>query len=240
MSELRVGTFYGIGVGPGDPELLTLKALRLIQTLPILFVPVARAGAPSYARTIAQTHLDSRQQPIVDLVFAMHEEPERMAARWMVNAEKIAASLGAGHDAGFLTEGDPSTYSTFVHVSGALHAIRPDVPVVVVPGISSPQAAAARLQLPLADRAERLVILPASYERDDLRSILTTFDTVVLLKVAPVIDALVDLLEDLDLVERAAFVSRVGRPDEVCVRDVRSLRGQQLDYFSLLIVRRMR
>lgn len=240
MSDQRVGTFYGIGVGPGDPELLTLKAHRLIQSLPILFVPVARPGSPSYARAIVEPYLDSRRQSVVELVFAMREEPERMAAQWVVNARRIARELAEGHDVCFLTEGDPSLYSTFGHVAGALQAIRPDVPVVVVPGISSPQAAAARFQLPLADRDERLAILPASYERADLRTVLTTFDTVVLLKVARVLDSVLDVLEEVGRIDQATLVTRVGRPDEVCVRDVRRLRGQKVDYFSLLIVRRMR
>jgi len=234
----QIGTFYGIGVGPGDPELLTIKAHRLIRSLPILFVPVARSGAPSYARTIVDAYLDPNRQQIVELVFAMRGDDERMAAQWRVNARSIADELAAGRDAGFLTEGDPLLYSTFVHLAGALGEIRPDAPVVVIPGISSLQAAAAAVRVPLADRDERLAILPANYDSAELRTVLATFDTVVLLKVASVIDCVLDLLEELDLTDRSVFVSRVGRPEEVRVRDVRSLRGQKLDYFSLLIVRR--
>lgn len=238
MSSQERGTFYGIGVGPGDPELLTLKAYRLLRSLPLLYVPVARPGAPSYARTIVEAYLDPSRQQIVELVFAMRAEHARMAEQWQINARRIAEALAEGRDAGFLTEGDPMLYSTFAHVAGALRVIRPDASIVVVPGVSSPQAAAAAFQIPLADRDERLAILPASYERAGLRTVLATFDTVVLLKVASVIDQVLDLLEELGLTEQARFVSRVGRPEEVCVHDVRSLRGQKLDYFSLLIIRR--
>lgn len=238
MSSRQGGTLYGIGVGPGDPELLTLKAHRLLRSLPLLYVPVARPGAPSYARTIVEGYLDPSRQQIVELVFAMRAEHERMAEQWQTNGRLIANGLAEGGDAGFLTEGDSMLYSTFVHVAGALRAIRPDASVVVVPGISSPQATAATFQIPLADRDERLAILPASYERAGLRTVLTTFDTIVLLKVASVIDQVLDLLEELGLTDRARFVSRVGRPEETLVHDVRSLRGQKLDYFSLLIIRR--
>lgn len=238
MSGQHSGTFYGIGVGPGDPELVTLKAYRLLRSLPLLYVPVARPGAPSYARTIVEAYLDPSRQQIVELVFAMRAEPERMAEQWQSNARLIADALAEGGDIGFLTEGDPLLYSTFTHLAGALRAVRPDASIVVVPGVASPQAAAAAFQVPLADRDERLAILPASYEGPRLRTILATFDTIVLLKVASVIDQVLDLLDELGLTDRARFVSRVGRPEEICISDVRSLRGQKLDYFSLLIIRR--
>lgn len=232
------GTLYGIGVGPGDPELLTLKGLRLLRAAACVFVPVSRGGARSYARQIADEHLDPARQRIVELPFAMREDAERMAAQWRTNAETIAAGLATGADAAFLTEGDPMLYSTFTHVAAALRELRPDARVVAVPGVSSVHAAAAAAGVALADRDERLAVLPATYEGAGLRDALRAFDTVVLLKVAPVLDRVLDLLDELGLAERAVCVERCGRPEEVIVRDVRTLRGQTLDYFSLLIVRR--
>ena len=232
------GTLYGIGVGPGDPELLTLKGLRLLRAVECVYVPLSRHGTRSYARAIADEHLDPIRQRIVELPFAMRDGAERMAAQWRVNAETIAAGLAAGTDAAFLTEGDPMFYSTFVHVVGALRELQPDARVVVVPGVSSMHAAAAAAGIPLADRDERLAVLPATYEGAGLREALLGFDTVVLLKIAPVLDRVLDVLAELDLTDRAVCVERCGRPDESIVRDVRALRGRALDYFSLLIVRR--
>ncbi|HLH71937.1 MAG TPA: precorrin-2 C(20)-methyltransferase [Chloroflexota bacterium] len=240
MNRQTVGTLYGIGVGPGDPELLTLKAYRLLRELSLVYVPVARPGAPSYARTIVEAYLDPSRQQIVELVFAMREDHERMAEQWRINARRIADELVAGRDVGFLTEGDPLLYSTFVHVVTVLTDICPDVAVIVVPGVSSVQAAAAAVRVPLADRDERLAILPATYECTGLQTALATFDTVVLLKVASVIDRVLDLLEEVGLIDHAVYVSRVGWPEERLVHDVRSLRGQKLDYFSLLIIRSKR
>ena len=112
--------------------------------------------------------------------------------------------------------------------------------MVAVPGVSSAHAAAAAALVPLADGDERLAILPATYEHRRLREAFEQFDTVVLLKVASAFDRVLELLEELGLVGGAVFVSRCGQPGERIVRDVRSLKGQQLDYFSLMIVRRMR
>ena len=237
----RIGTFYGIGVGPGDPELLTLKAYRLIRTLPRLYAPVSRPGASSYAKSIVAEHLDPGHS-VVELPFAMRAAPGEMAAQWRANAAVITEDLRAGRDVGFLTEGDPLLYSTFVHLVGALKEVCPEAPVVAVPGVSSFQAAAAATGIPLVDRGERLAILPAGYEDLDdgagVREALERFDTVVLFKVASAIDQVIGLLEELGRTDRAVLVSRCGRPDEQIIRDVRSLRGRKLDYFSLMILRK--
>ena len=236
----RIGNFYGIGVGPGDPELLTLKAYRLIRTLPRLYAPVSRLSAPSYAKSIVAEHL-APGRSVDELLFTMRAEPVEMVAQWRSNAEVIAEDLWARRDVGFLTEGDPLLYSTFVHLLGALHEICPEAPVVAVPGVPSFLAAAAAIGMPLVDHDERLAILPASYENLDdgagVREALEQFDTVVLFKVASAIDRVIDLLEELGRTDRAVLVTRCGRPDEQIVRDVRSLCGRKLDYFSLVIIR---
>src|SRR5205085_7837234 len=114
------GTLYGVGVGPGDPELLTLKALRILQQVPVVFVPVARGGARSYARAVVEEHVDPARQQIVELVFAMRADPGTRSGRWRENARVIADHLAHGADAAFITEGDPMLYSTFGHIRGAL------------------------------------------------------------------------------------------------------------------------
>ncbi len=239
MKKNSIGTFYGIGIGPGDPELLTLKAHRLIKTLPRLYVPFSSSTGSSYARKIIQGYLDKSEQKLTELKFAMRGTTEEMARQWMVNGQIIANCLENGLDAGFITEGDPLLYSTFVHLGSIMKTICPQAPVIVVPGISSFQAAAAATNLSLADRDERLAIMPANYDPDGLLNALETFDTIILLKISSVIDKVLTLLEKLDLVKSAVFISRCGHADELIVRDVLTLRGQKLDYFSLLIVRRI-
>lgn len=235
---MTTGTLYGVGVGPGDPELITLKAYRLLQSVPVVFAPVARPGGRSMARTIAAPYLDGNRQRLVDLHFAMRSPAGERSAQWRRNAETIAETLDAGQDAVFLTEGDPMLYSTYLHIAGVLRTLRPDLPIVAVPGISSPYAAAALTGTPLADVDERLAVVTATYEGTRVREVLESFHTVVLLKVAPVMDAILDLLEEMNLIDHAVYVRRCGWPEQEVVRDVRRMRGREQDYFSLMIVRR--
>lgn len=238
MTATSLGTLYGVGVGPGDPELITLKALRVLQAVPVVFVPVPRAGAHSFAASIVRSHLDAARQRLQELVFAMRADTEEMEARWVRNADLIAEELREGHDTAFATEGDPMLYSTFGHVCRGLAEVLPEAPVVAIPGISSVTATACAARVPLADREERLAVIPAIYDRDGLRATLQSFDTTVLLKVSGAIDRVLDDLDALGLVDNAVLVSRCGLPEEAIVTDVRALRGQRIDYFSTLIVRK--
>jgi precorrin-2/cobalt-factor-2 C20-methyltransferase len=227
---------YGVGVGPGDPELMTLQAVRILQQVRWVFAPVARPGGESLALSIAAPHL-SRDAEVISLVFAMRSGPEAMAAQWHANAAAIAERLDTGGDAAFLTEGDPSLYSTFQHVAASLAAQRPGVRIVTAPGISSVQAVAARTGVPLADADDRLAVLPAVYDDGRLEAALREYDTVVLMKVAGALERVLDTLDGLGMTERAVCVVRCGQPGEQVIRDVRMLRGTKLDYFSTMIVR---
>ena len=232
-----LGTLYGVGLGPGDPELITVKALRILRSVPVVYVPVARAGADGLARSILSAHLTGPCPDLVELVFAMRSDRADQEQHWAAHARQIAEGLRAGRDAAFVTEGDQTLYSTFLHVAGAMAVELPEAHLVVVPGVSSVHAAAAAAGVTLADGDERLAVLPALYEGDDLARVLDSFDTVVLLKVAGAIDRVLDVLEEKGLVDRAVCVSRCGLPGEQIIHDVRTLRGARLDYFATLIVR---
>jgi precorrin-2/cobalt-factor-2 C20-methyltransferase len=230
----EAGTLYGIGLGPGDPELITVKGLRLLRAADVVFLPTRRADAASYAGRIAADYLAPERQSVVPLVYpagrgaTAHE-------RWNANADQIAARLRGGQVGAFLTEGDPLLYSTFVHALVPLRARHPDVNVRVVPGVWSGSAAAARLAEPLADGDDRVAVLPATYALSDLERVLTTFDTVVLLKPAGDLRALRTALARAGAT--AVWVERVGRPEERVVRDLSSLPDARPSYFSLVIAR---
>jgi len=230
------GTLYGVGLGPGDPELMTLKAARVIARVPVLAVPVKSPGAESFARGIARDHIRA-DHTLLELVFPMRSDPEVLRPHWERAAGALAAHLLAGRDAAFLCEGDPFTYGTFVHVFTQITRDHPHVPVRVVPGVSAYHAAAAATLTPLADTDDRVAVLPATYGVEVVEQVLERFDTVVLLKVKPVMDALLDLLERKGLTPHAVFVNRVGAEGEELVRDVATLRGRKLEYLSLLLVK---
>lgn len=235
--ERTSGTLFGISLGPGDPELITVKGLRLLQSAAAVFVPVAEVSDHSVAARIAGPLL-SEGQRITPLVFAMRRSAGERAAAWRTAAERIAEVLRTGSDAAFLVEGDALTYSTFAHLAAVLHDLDPTLPVTVVPGVTSFAAAAARTGAPLVDQDQRLTVVPAVHAAADLEATLRGTDAVVLMKVAGALDAVLDALEATGRAADAVFVEHCGLPDERVVADVHTLRGSRVDYFSLIIVRR--
>jgi precorrin-2/cobalt-factor-2 C20-methyltransferase len=230
------GTLTAVGMGPGDPELLTLKGLRLLRAAEIVVAPLRAEGATSYALEIAWPHLELSRQRVVSLLYPMRQGGSPDAEQWRFNARSIARELAAGADGAFICEGDPLLYSTFAPTLLALQDEFPALPVQVVPGISSVTAAAALAHLPLARLEERVAIVPATAPESEVRAALESFQTVILLKVAARFDRLLDLLEACGRAETAVLAERVGTPNERVERDLRALRGQRLDYFSLVVV----
>ena len=231
----RRGTLYGLGLGPGDPELITLKALRIMRSVPTLLLPVRREDDESYVWTIARPHLDAERQEVIRLAFPQARGESDLDVQWDRHAVRVLPLLDGGRDAAFLTEGDPMLYSTFLQLAARLRAAAPDLPIEIVPGVSSITAAAATAGQPLVSRGGRLAILPTLYAADELRRTLREFDTVVLLKVNRVLDEVVGVLDELGLADRALLVERCGRPDQRIVRGLRGFAGP-VDYFSLVIV----
>jgi precorrin-2/cobalt-factor-2 C20-methyltransferase len=245
---VKWGVLYGIGVGPGDPELLTLKGLRVLAQVPVIFYPTSTERADGFALEIlrqvfevepgrsalAERPLAERLRP---LVTTMPRGAEVDRPHWDEAAVSVGQVLQRGQDAAFITEGDPLLYSTFMHLRMALAERFPQAPVEVIPGISSVTAAAARALFPLAGMDERVGVIPATYDPDALARMLDTCDTVVLLKVSRVLDRVLDILEARGLLPQTVFVERCGTVDERVVSDVKSLRGQRVSYFSLLLVR---
>lgn len=231
-----IGHLYGVGVGPGDPELITLKAQRILSQVSVIFVPRKDAKHESYARSIISGLVENSNQRIVDLVFPMQKGT--LKPYWEEAVEKIWQHLALGKDCAFVTEGDALLYGTFAYILSIFQERHPEVTVEVIPGISSINAASARALLPLAISGERVAIIPATYEDEALRETLESFDTVVLLKVNTVFDRILDVLEEMKLADRCIYIRRCTTKDEEIVRNIRKLRGQELDYLSLLIVRR--
>ena len=235
--SVPVGRLYGVGVGPGDPELLTVKAQRVLQSVPVIWVPQAGVSVESYAYSIVKGIIDEDKQEVVRATFPTNDE-DAAGEVWRAAARELANRLEAGSDVAFITEGDPMLYSTFAYVLETILAEFPHLPVEVVPGVSSVMAAAASAVAPLVTHGQRLAILPAVYGIDDLREAIALYDTIVLMKVnRTLLDALANL-ERLGLAGRTIYVRRATTERERVVRDIRELTDEDLDYFSLLIIRR--
>ncbi len=230
-----MGCLYGVGVGPGDPELLTLKALKAIQSVPVICVPQASNMRDSYALTIVEDYVTSDQE-ILRAPFPT-DDADGAAKTWVEASKLVAERLAKGQDVAFLTEGDPMLFSTFSYVLSGVKEICPEAPVVIIPGISSVMAAAASSGAPLVTRGQKLAILPAAYGLDDLSEATSNFDTVVLMKVSPIIVKTLAELEGLGLTGQSTYVRRVTTEREKVIRDVTEIKEEDMDYFSLLIVR---
>ncbi|MBE9529532.1 MAG: precorrin-2 C(20)-methyltransferase [Proteobacteria bacterium] len=238
----RVGTFYGVGVGPGDPELLTLKALRVINSAGAIAVPIAKEGmsaTESRAFMVIAQEAELIGTEILELYLPMTREADTLESSRTEAAALVADRLSAGSDVVFITIGDPMLYSTFSYLVPLVKGAAPEADVQVIPGVSSINAAAAASSTPLAESGERVLVVPAAYSIEELRHWLEEFDTIVLMKIFRKIDELVDLLIDTGRAESSVFVSKVGWPDEEVVTDIRNLpKKERPDYFSMLIVRR--
>jgi precorrin-2/cobalt-factor-2 C20-methyltransferase len=226
------GTVYAIGLGPGDPELLTIKGQRLLREVDVIFVP-AQDQKESLARRILTPTGEAGK--IRELAFRMSKKPEENRARWQQHADTIAAAVAQGQSAAFATEGDPMLYSTFLHIYAQLLAYHPEVPVEIVPGVSSITAGAAVAHLPLADERRRVAIVPATGE---VMHAVATFDTIVILKVSAALDTVLKALDNTGRLMDAVYVERAGWPNQRIVKDVETLRKQKLDYFGQIIVTR--
>lgn len=232
MTKL-VGCLYGVGVGPGDPELLTLKAVRVLTHSPVVFTPQAAGSKDSLALSVARSYIDESHQRLIYASFVMGGTSDDV---WNDAAKRIVRHLHAGDDVAFLTQGDPLLYGSFMYVMEKVHAAHPEIPIEVVPGVTSITAAASRARTPLVSHGERLAVLPALYGIDDLRSVLQDYDTVVLMKVNERALAAVSQLEADGNLSRCVFIRRATTPQERIAYSLQELTPQDADYFSMLIL----
>jgi len=228
---------YGIGVGPGDPELITLKGYRLLQQTGIIAYPEANPGAGSYAGAIVEKLLDVSQKQMLPLVFPMTKDRAELDQKWNTAVEAVIKPLDEGNNVVFVSEGDPLFFSTFIHLMELVRQKRSAQEIRVVPGISSMHGASAALGWGLAVGDQKFAVIPATADMAGMADELDRHDTVVFYKVAKVVAPLVDLLRQKNLIDKSAIISKVSSADEKIYRDLNSL-PEKIPYLSLLVVRK--
>lgn len=226
----RPGTLYGLGVGPGDPELITLKALRLLRSCPVLAWPAPEQG-PSLARSIVAQHLPGGQ---TEIAMRMPMSVARFPAQEVYDraAAEIAGHLSDGRDVAVLCEGDPFFYGSFMYLFGRMVD---RFPVRVVPGVSSMMACSAVLDAPLAARNDVLTVVPAPVEEARLEAALATADAAAILKLGRHFAKVRDVLVRLDLAERARYVERATLGEQR-ILPIDAVDPAAVPYFSMILV----
>ena len=224
----------GIGVGPGDPELVTLKAARLVQELSVL-AHIGADGRPSRARRIVANLIPDG---MVELAADMPMRCAPDAARPVYDdlAVRIADQVALGRSVGFLCEGDPLLYGSFIAI---LDRLGDRLPVSVVPGITSVAAASSLARHALAQRDEVVTILPATAGDARLEQALASADSVAILKVGRHLPRIRTLLKRFELADHAQVVTEVGGAAETS-EPLSSVRTDRLPYFALILARRAR
>ncbi|MGK7906500.1 MAG: precorrin-2 C(20)-methyltransferase [Synechococcus sp.] len=230
----RLGRLLGIGVGPGNPNWMTIEGVNAIQSVAAIACPQDRQGQPGMAYRIACQQLGDKPLLALDLPFVTDEAVLETA--WLAAAEQVLPMLRQGEDVAFISEGDASFFSTFTYLARAVQQ-QADVNVQVLPGVCSPLAAAAALQIPLSMWDEGVAILPAIHRVDELEDLLDWADVVVLMKVSAVFDRAYAILESRGLLAQTGLVEWLGWPQQRVFKSIEGLRGYQPPYFSIAIVR---
>ncbi len=234
----KIGRLYGVGVGPGDPELLTLKARRVLTEVPVIFVPVKSEEDRSIAESIITDLSPDVKSKITRIILPMLRDKKKLQEYRQQAADIIWHHLSQGKDGAFVNIGDPLLYGTFIHVMKTLQMNHPEIEVEVIPGVSSINAAAARDVIPLASDDDNIAVISGNKKDEIIRNALENYDTVVFMKVNRVFGRLLGILEEMNLKDKSIYIRRCTTQEEEIVRDIDLLKGEKLDYFSLLIVRK--
>ena len=236
-------TLYIVGTGPGDPQLLTLKAAHVIRNSPVIVAPRGSRNGPSTALSIIEQIVQTGDKTVIQVHFPMKKiktgrEPDpEVRAAWNFAAKQVLHHLERGLDVCFPTLGDPAIYSTGYYLYDTICVIKPDVSVRFVPGIPAMSSCSAVIGEPICLGDEMVAVVPATFSDERLRDILLNFDTIVLMKVHRVLDRLVELLGSIDLLDRSVLVERAGTDEEMAYTSIESIKRPP-HYYSTIIVRK--
>ncbi len=230
MSASRL---VGVGVGPGDPDLVTVKGVKALQSADHVFVPVADSGEVGRAEATVVAHIDPAR--ITRLVFALTDDAARNSGAWDAAGAAVVAAIKDGGTAAFATIGDPNVYSTFTYLAHTVVALLPEVIIETIPGITAMQDLAARSGTVLVEGTERLALFPFTAGEQLLDDALRAFDTVVVYKGGREMTRVLDVVRSADRLDDAVYGARLGVEGEQ-VYAASDVESGPAPYLSTLIV----
>lgn len=240
-----VGKLYGVGVGPGDPELITLKAYEILRIVDVVCAPKARVDRPSHALEVVKPLLQDagKIQEILELIYPMIRDLGVLEAFWEMNSESIVSKLREGKDVAFVTMGDPMLYSTFIYTYRKVREKLPEADVEVIPGVTSLTACAAASKMPIAEDDETVALIPSTAEPEKVRELAKHADTLIFMKGVKNLEELTKALMECGFGEGSLVIMVKGYgtvQEEVKVGSLGELhRWDSRDtYFSTLMVKK--
>ena len=237
-------TLHCVGCGPGDPDLLTLKAINIIKNADVIFTPTARENKPSVALSIVEKFL-AKETEIRQLIFPMVKDYEKLREYWKSNAKEIADAVRNRKKAVYLTVGDPALYSTWIYIHKEMCKTHKDIDIDIVPGITSIFSFSAEIKTPIGEGEEIIGIIPACYNLDRLKIAAECCDTLVFLKDGRHFDNVIDILMDSSFPEDSdIFIAQDVSTDVETLQkrklvDVAKNKNENNDkYFSIMIAKK--
>ena len=234
---MKPGILYGISIGTGDPELITVKGLRILRSSDIVAFPAGVNNRLGVAQNIIQDWLQPHQQ-ILPLEFPYVQDELKLKVAWSKAAQQVGQKLTLGNNIAFACLGDINFYGTFTYLAQTLRRSHPEVTIETIPGVCSPMAIASVLGIPLTVNQQKMAVLPALYSVQELETALNWAEVVVLLKVSSVYPQVWQILEQRNLLASSAIVEKATFPEQKIYRDLRNYPQLDLSYFSVLLINR--
>ena len=234
--DAKIGTLFGIGVGPGDPELIPLKSVKTLRRVQVVFAAASTKNHHSLAVNIAQGLIPPTTS-IKMLSFPMTRDKNETIKAWAENSRTIIAELEQGKDVAFLTVGDPMTYSTYGYILKHIQASAPHIAIKTIPGITSYQAAAARLNIPLVEGEESLLVTSGVKGGDHLRQLSRKPETVVFMKAYRNAEDIISAINESEAFHECVGISRCGMPGEEIISDPKVFIDRPPNYWTIIIAK---
>jgi precorrin-2/cobalt-factor-2 C20-methyltransferase len=233
-----------VGCGPGDPDLLTVKAVKAIRNADVIVCPTSKEGKESIAYSIVSSIINQSKRPqVVNLIFPMVKDKNLLEDTWEKNARVIADAIRSGKNVVYLTVGDPSLYSTWIYLHRELKSKYPEIKITVIPGIVSMFAFASKVGISIAEGDETVAVIPACYDLSRVKETAKNCDTMIFLKDGRYFDQVITLLKEAGFPDSSLFAiaQDVGTDEEI----IKKLTLGEVNsdtftskYFSIMVVKR--